>query len=126
MEKILIIGAGGFFGAIARYALSGWGYRLFGSAWPVGTFIVNMAGCFLLGALMTLMEERVIVSPALRSFLTIGFLGALTTFSTFSYETLMLMRQNSYLIAFGNVAASVFVGLFAAYLGIISVRVLSF
>jgi len=122
MANILSIGLGGFFGAIGRYVLSGLVYRWWGTGWPYGTFAVNVLGCFFLGLAMILTEERFLVNPALRGFLAIGFLGAFTTFSTFSFETVMLLRDGSFFAAAENVLLSVFIGLVAVYLGIVVAR----
>ncbi len=119
MVHLLIIGFGGFIGAVARYELSGWVYEKFGTRFPYGTFAVNILGCFLLGLFLTLSEERFLIRPEWRSFIAIGMLGAFTTFSTFGFETLMLMREGSYLSALWNVAASIGFGLLAAFAGVV-------
>ena len=95
MVKLLIIGLGGFVGAICRYGLGGWVQRLTGGTFPYGTLVVNVTGCFLIGFLLMLFEQRQLFSPTTRLFLTVGILGAFTTFSTFGYETLELLRSSS-------------------------------
>ena len=83
--KILIIGIGGFLGAILRYSISGWIHKLFGSGMPYGTLAVNILGSFILGFFLFYSEDRQSFSPLWRSFIAVGIMGALTTFSTFSY-----------------------------------------
>lgn len=94
--KILIIGLGGFIGAVMRYFISGWVHRFVGSNMPYGTLAVNILGSFILGFFLLLAEDRFTISPARRNFIAVGMLGALTTFSTFSFETLMLIQENLY------------------------------
>ncbi len=88
---LLLIAVGGAAGAVARYALSGWVHSLFDTTFPLGTLVVNVVGSFGLGFLLSLLEG-LSVSPELRSTVTIGFLGAFTTYSTFSYETVVLLE----------------------------------
>ncbi len=123
MWRVLIVGAGGFVGAVLRFWVSGWVHRLLPALFPFGTLAVNVIGSFCLGLVMSLSETWVI-APALRVFLTIGLLGAFTTFSTFSYETLALFQERSFLLGFLNVAVSLFLGLGAALAGIIVGRLL--
>ena len=116
--KLLIIGAGGFIGAILRYLVSGWSYRIFGSALPWGTIVVNIAGSFILGFFLTFTINKMVISPDFRNFITIGFLGAFTTFSTFSYETIMLLQQELYRETIINIGINVIFSLLAALLGV--------
>ncbi len=113
----LIVGAGGFIGAISRYVLAVWIGQRWGRDFPLGTFIVNVSGSFLIGLFMTLMAERFIENPGWRLFLVIGFLGAYTTFSTFEYETGMLIRDGEWLYAGLNVVGSSVTGFMALKLG---------
>ena len=92
-------------------------YRILGQDFPYGTLIVNVIGCFLIGFLMVFFEGRFVVHPELRVFLTIGIIGGFTTFSTFSYETISLLREGSYLTATANVFYSLFSCLAATWLG---------
>ena len=119
MREALIAGLGGFIGSALRYWTSVLAYRFFGQEFPFGTLIVNISGCFLIGLLMTIFEERFIVNPNLRIFLTVGILGGFTTFSTFSYETIALLREGSYLISFENIIFSLVGCLSATILGIL-------
>jgi len=117
MLKLLIVGMGGFIGAVARYGLSGLVHRYGGDAFPWGTLVVNVTGCFLIGGLIYLAADRAVLSPNTRLFLLIGVLGAFTTFSTFGYETLELLRDRSFWPALANVGANVVIGVFAVWLG---------
>ncbi len=118
----MFIGLGGFLGAIARYWLSGFIYQWLGTDFPYGTLVVNVLGAFLLGFFMTAVLRGVAI-PA-RNVITIGFLGAFTTFSTFSYETVVLLQQGELLRGVGNVVMSIVLGVVAVILGIILARVI--
>ncbi|MGH9336909.1 MAG: fluoride efflux transporter CrcB [Vicinamibacteria bacterium] len=109
---------GGAIGSVLRYLASGWVQRfdLWGS-FPAGTLTVNVAGCAALGLLGGLSEARSVFSPSARLFLFIGVLGGFTTFSTFSYETLALIRTGEAAKAFLNVAASLLFCLAGTWLG---------
>jgi len=112
----------GALGALARYALEGWISKRAG-AFPWGTFVVNITGAFLLGFLFTLLAERLTVSPWIRSSVTIGFLGAYTTFSTLSLETFRLIEDGAYLLGMANALGSLAAGLVAIYAGVVLGRV---
>lgn len=112
-------------GGLARYYLSGWVYSLLGRAFPYGTFAVNIIGAYLIGLIMELALRSTLVPDTLRLGLTVGFLGGLTTFSTFSYETFSLLEDGRFLVAFANILASVAVCLLFTWLGIITVRALT-
>ena len=112
-------------GGLARFYLSGWVYSLLGRAFPYGTFAVNIIGAYLIGLIMELGLRSTFIPDTLRLGLTVGFLGGLTTFSTFSYETFSLLEDGQFLVAFANVLASVTVCLLFTWLGIITVRTLA-
>jgi len=124
VRTIVAIGIAGAFGALARYGLDGLVSRRLPSAFPWGTFVVNMSGAFVLGFLMTLMTEQLTTASWLRSALTIGLLGAYTTFSTFSYETYRLLEDGAVGLAAANMLGSVTLGLFMVYLGVVAGRAL--
>lgn len=117
MTNYLIIGIGGFLGAIARYAVSAWIGQRWGRSFPLGTFAINVSGSFLIGLLMALFTERFMVNPQWRLFLAVGFLGAYTTFSTFEYETGSLLRDGEWLVAALNIGLSVVAGFAALKIG---------
>ena len=122
MRNYLLVFAGGGIGASARYWLSGAVYRFLSSDFPYGNLVVNITGCFAIGLLMTLMEERFLSEPALRIFLTIGILGGFTTFSSFSYESIQLLQNGGQTIAMANILANMVIGFTATWLGMMLVR----
>jgi CrcB protein len=111
-------------GGLTRYYLSGWVYNLLGRAFPYGTFAVNIIGAYMIGLIMELGLRSTLIPDTLRLGLTVGFLGGLTTFSTFSYETFSLLEDGQFMVAFVNVLASVAVCLLFTWLGIYTVRAL--
>src|SRR5512142_713754 len=117
MKELAVVFLGGGVGSALRYWLSGNVYRLVKPTFPYGTLVVNIAGCFLIGFLMAFFEERFVVQPLLRVFLTIGILGGFTTFSTFSYETVALLREGSLTSGLMNMAFSLGGCLLATMLG---------
>ena len=117
MINYLIIGAGGFLGAIARYFLGLWIGQKWGRSFPLGTFVINVSGSFFIGLIMALFTERFMVNPQWRLFLAVGFLGAYTTFSTFEYETGALLKDGEWLVALLNVVLSVIAGFAALKIG---------
>lgn len=119
MRTLIALGIAGAFGALARYGVEGWVSQRAGSAFPWGTFVVNISGAFLLGFLFTLLTERLALAPWLRSAVTIGFLGAYTTFSTLSFETFRLAEDGEILVALANMLGSVTAGFVAVYLGVV-------
>ena len=124
MEQIAYIAVWGALGCLARYFLSGWVYALLGRGFPYGTLVVNVIGAFLIGLIMEFSIRSALVSPTLRTALTIGFLGGLTTFSTFSFETFRLLEEGALLTACGNVLLSVVCCLACTWLGIVVARAL--
>lgn len=117
ITNCLIIGIGGFIGAVARYAMAIWIGNRWGRSFPLGTFVINVSGSFLIGLLMALLTEKLLVSPYWRLLLVVGFLGAYTTFSTFEYETGKLLEHGETLIAALNVVLSVLLGFAALKIG---------
>jgi CrcB protein len=113
----IYIGAGGALGALSRYALSGWVHGWSGSGFPWGTLVVNIVGAFALGFAARFLQGIAAAAP-LRGLVTIGFLGAFTTFSTFSYETVALLRDGELSLGALYIAGSVLVALAATFLGL--------
>jgi len=118
IRNFLIIGLGGFFGSIFRYFISGVVHQfLQSSAFPYGSIFVNITGCFFIGLSNGLVDFRQMLTPELRMFLMIGLLGGFTTFSTFGYETMSLVREGEFFSACANVLIQVLIGLLAVWLG---------
>ena len=120
MEKlflVLIVGLGGFIGASLRYIISLNAVNLFGGNFPYGTFIVNVVGAFLIGFIMELSLDLTIISTNAKLFLTTGIMGGLTTFSTFSFETLGMISSGNIIMALVNISLNLFLGIIAVALG---------
>jgi CrcB protein len=116
--RLALIGAGGFTGAVLRFLVSSWVQGRAGSpVFPLGTLSVNMIGCLLIGFLSALVEMKSMFSPETRSFVLIGLLGAFTTFSTFSNETLNLIRESRIELALLNAGGQVLLGVFLVWAG---------
>lgn len=124
MEQVLYIACFGALGCLTRFFLSGWVYAVLGKDFPYGTFAVNIIGAFLIGLIMEFSVRSALVPPVLRVGLTVGFLGGLTTFSTFSLETFRLLEEGAFLIAAANVLLSVGACLACTWLGIVAARAL--
>ncbi len=122
MEIVLLIALFGALGCVTRYLMSGWVYGIFGRGFPYGTFAVNILGAFIIGLIMEMGMRSTIIPANLRTGITVGFLGGLTTFSTFSYETFRLLEDGEFLIASANVLASVLICLIFTWLGITAAR----
>ena len=120
--RYLIVGAGGFIGAVARFAVGVYFDTFWRRDFPLATFVVNVSGCFILGVFLTLATERLPVDPRLRLFLATGFVGAYTTFSTFEYETQRLTTTGALGWAIVNVLTSVVAGFAAVQLGVFLAR----
>ena len=122
MGELGVIAAGGALGAMMRFWVSGGVYAWLGRDFPYGTLSVNVIGSFFIGIAFILLTERLTLGSEVRAFILIGFLGAFTTFSTFSLETLMLLQEGLLVKAAGNILLSVFLCIFATWSGIILAR----
>jgi fluoride exporter len=119
----LLVGLGGFIGANARFVVGRIAGTMVDTRFPVGTFVINVSGSFLLGVLGTLIAQKAMPgSETMRLALGVGFLGAFTTFSAFTFETHSLLDDGSWLTATTNMFASLFVGLLAVRIGIVVAR----
>jgi CrcB protein len=122
--NILIVGLGGFLGAVARYGVGHWVGQHLGRTFPWGTMAVNVSGTFLIGLVIGISAARHLENPLWRLFLAVGFLGAYTTFSTFEFETGELLKDGATLMAAANVGGSVMAGFLALRLGEAVARVI--
>ncbi len=116
MLKYVVVGVGGFLGAIARYVLGTYIGGRYGVRFPLGTFVINVSGSFLIGLILTLLA-RTTASAYWRYLIPIGFIGAYTTFSTFEYETLRAIQDGQIMTGFLNVALSLITGFIAVWIG---------
>ncbi len=120
MMKILLVMAGGSLGALSRYGLSLFAVKLFGTKFPYGTLIVNLLGCFLIGLAFALADRGLgIMNPSMRLFFMTGYLGALTTFSTFGLETVNAFREGRYIVSTANILTNNVIGLALVFLGLV-------
>lgn len=124
MIKYSIIITGGGVGAAARFALGTWIGQRWGRSFPLGTFVINVSGSFLIGLLMTLMADRFTENPLWRLLLVVGFLGGYTTFSSFEYETGKLVTDGEYLFATLNAVLSVVAGFAALKTGEVLAKII--
>jgi CrcB protein len=122
---VLLITVFGALGCLSRYLLSGWVYGALGRGFAYGTFAVNVVGAFLIGFIMELGLRGTLIPAELRTGLTIGFLGGLTTFSSFSYETFKLLEDGELLLAGVNVLASVVTCVVLTWLGMLAAKLLT-
>ena len=120
--QFLWIGLGGFLGANARYIVALWAAGRWGTGFPYGTLIANVAGCFLIGFFLTLATEWLTIPTEVRLFVAVGFLGGFTTFSSFGFETLQLVEQSRWGAAALNIFADVVLGLIGVVTGIFLAR----
>lgn len=121
MLQVLLIGLAGGLGTLARYGIGVWAGKALGTGFPYGTFIVNVAGCFLI-ALVSELAILMIVSPNLRLILTTGFMGGLTTYSSFNNETTSLLRERAWATGLLNVGLTLAVCFVAGLLGLMAAR----
>lgn len=117
IKLLFIIGTGSFLGGIARFLTSRFIQNTVVSAFPYGTFIVNVLGCFLIGLFYGLSERGNVMTPEWRMFLTVGFCGGFTTFSTFANENVALLKDGNIFYVALYTGLSVFVGILATWLG---------
>lgn len=117
LKILLFIGSGSFLGGIARYLLSRSIQNTVITSFPLGTFWVNITGCFLIGLIYGLSDRGTPISNELRLFLAVGFCGGFTTFSTFSHENLAMLRDGSILYFSLYAGLSVFLGLLVTFGG---------
>jgi fluoride exporter len=119
LRTILLVGAGGFLGSISRFMASRLLQSNISSVFPLGTFVVNIAGCFLIGLIYGISEKSELFSSGWKMFLTAGFCGGFTTFSTFANENLALLRDGAFFHFFMYTGLSIFLGIAATFIGIV-------
>ena len=118
LPQLLWVGVGGFLGSVGRFVVAGFFNRLSPAlAFPIGTLAVNILGCFLIGLLHGLAESRNILGTDIRIFLFIGVLGGFTTYSTFGFESLALLKDGEFFKTSANILLHVIVGLSAVWIG---------
>ncbi|AHF08926.1 MULTISPECIES: fluoride efflux transporter CrcB [Dehalobacter] len=115
--NVFSVAMGGALGAVARYGLGIWISNKWTHDFPLHTFLINITGAFLLGFLNTLFLDKLTLSPEMRLAMTVGFLGAFTTFSTFGYETIMLLKDGNILTAGIYTLVSIIIGFLGVFLG---------
>ena len=122
MEKLWLVALGGAVGSCLRYGVSLLSAGRLGTGFPYGTLLANVIGCFIIGAFMAAATERVITNPNLRFLVVVGFCGGLTTFSSFSYETIKLLEEAGLQYALLNILTNMVLGFLATWLGIMAVK----
>jgi CrcB protein len=123
---VLAVALGGALGSVLRFVISTLATNRFGPGFPVGTFVINLSGSFAIGVVAELALTRAFgVSTEVRTFLAVGFLGGYTTFSSFAFESLTLLRDGAPLSALGYSLGSVVLGVIAAYAGLVVARLVT-
>ncbi|GAB7088446.1 fluoride efflux transporter CrcB [Marinifilum fragile] len=117
LRTLLLIGMGGFLGSISRFLVGQALHRFFDTVFPIGTMTVNIVGSFIIGVVYSLAERDNLISPEIRMFLAVGFCGGFTTFSSFAFDKLNLLKDSGFLYLSLYLGGSVFLGLLAVYLG---------
>lgn len=122
IKSLLFVGLGSCCGGMARYLLSRWVQQLSLSTFPFGTMAVNVLGCFAIGVFYALAEQQNIMNTYIKLFLTVGFCGGFTTFSTFMNENYLLIKDGNFFSFLMYVGCSIFLGFIMLYLGYWLVR----
>ena len=123
IKTLLLVGTGGFLGSVSRYLASKFMQENIPSAFPFGTFFVNVAGCFLIGLIYGFSEKNSLFTTGWKMFLAVGFCGGFTTFSTFANENLALLRDGDYYYFFLYTSLSVILGIAATFLGVVLTKI---
>lgn len=124
LRTILIVGSGGFIGSVLRYLVQIFVEKGMSSTFPWGTFVANMAGSFIIGIVFALAQKGNLLNAEWRMFLAVGFCGGFTTFSSFAYNNLTMLKEQAYGQFLLNVGGSLFFGLLAVYLGMVLVKLI--
>ncbi len=124
MREVLLLAVAGALGTLSRYGLSGIAQRITGFGFPVGTLLVNIIGSVFIGFIMQISLNTDIIPRSYRLILTVGFLGAFTTFSTFTYETVRYLEDGAWLFGMLNIAANMGLGILGILLGMFLGRII--
>jgi CrcB protein len=122
MTRVLLVGLAGALGTLSRYGVGLWAQKTLGTTFPYGTLIVNVVGCFLIALIFQLATSPTMISPTMRITLTTGFMGGLTTYSSFNYETTSLLRERAWATALLNVGVTLSACFVAGLLGLLVAR----
>lgn len=122
LKGAILVGIGGFIGSVARYVTTVFVHKIFSTNFPLGTLIVNLVGCFLIGIILGLFEKGEVLSPEMRLLLSVGFCGGLTTFSTFTNDTINLINDREVLFLTFYMGVSIFLGISLTLFGKIVVN----
>ena len=125
IKVLMIIGTGGSIGSISRYLVQQLMQEKFDTTFPIGTMAVNILGSFIIGLVYALSERGDILSPEWRLFLAVGLCGGFTTFSSLAYESFQMVKLEQFFFVALYMGLSLFLGLIATYLGIISIRLIA-
>lgn len=123
IKTLLLIGSGGFLGSISRFLASRFMQNHFSSAFPLGTFVVNITGCLIIGLIYGFSERSSLLTPGWKMFLAVGFCGGFTTFSTFANENLALLRDGDFFHFMLYTSLSVFLGIAATFSGVLITKI---
>jgi CrcB protein len=123
IKTLLLVGTGGFIGSISRFLASRYVQTNFSSAFPLGTFLVNISGCLLIGLIYGFSERSALLTPGWKLFLAVGFCGGFTTFSTFANENLALLRDGEFFNFLLYTGLSIILGIGATFTGVLITKI---
>lgn len=124
MSEIFWVALGGSIGAVSRFCIGNYTASKLGTNFPYGTLLANILGCFIIGLFMTIITEKITVNPIWRLLITVGFLGGLTTFSSFSYESIKLLQESQYILAAYNIGVNLLFSFLATIGGMFLAKII--